>query len=156
MVTQHRFGDVLVHADGGRQDAGADVRHAERLEVSLEDAILTEGPVQGGEDDGARRQADADIGEGQARILAHQGVRRGQRLDIGHIGHIGEDPIGVDPLLVVRESDHLHGEPALERSGDDPTRRDARHFVLSGRAPVDDRQHSGIRHRPRLYNRPRA
>ena len=89
------FGDALVHADGRGEHAGTDVGHAHRLEVPLQDAILAERAVEGREDDGARRQAGTEMGERQAGILAQQVVRRGQRLDIGHVG---QDPVGVHPL----------------------------------------------------------
>ena len=51
---------------------------------------------------------------------------------------------------------NLTAQSTLERRLHDATRRDARHLVLGRGPPVDDRQHSGIRHRPRLYNRPRG
>ena len=54
VVAQHRLGDALVHADGGGQDAGADVGHAERFEVALQDAVLAEGPVERREHHGVR------------------------------------------------------------------------------------------------------
>ena len=68
-----------------------------------------------------------------------------------------QNPTGVDPPLVVGQPDQpSRVEPTLERRRHDATRRDARHLVLGRRTTVDDRQHSGIRHRPRLYNRPRG
>ena len=78
------------------------------------------------------------------------------QVNVERVQRVGQGPAGVHPLPVVRQPDDLYREPALERAGDDAPRRDARHLVFSGRAPVDDRQHSRIRHRLRLYNRPRA
>jgi len=59
---QDRLGDALVHAHGRREDSGADVGDAERLEVSLDHAVLAEGAVQHREDDGTGRQQVAQLG----------------------------------------------------------------------------------------------
>ena len=46
----HVLEDDLVHAQRGRQHAGADVRHVEQLEQALDGAVLAERAVQDGED----------------------------------------------------------------------------------------------------------
>ena len=122
MVPQHGLGDALVHADSRSQDTGADVRHAQRLEMSLQDSILTERPVQDGEHHRVRGQARTEVAEHHRRVLSCQVVGGGQRLESVHIV---ENPTGVDPLSVVGQADHFHREPGLHRGGHDPTRRDA-------------------------------
>ena len=43
--------DVLVHAGGGAEDAGADVGDVGKLEEALDGAVFAEGAVEDGEDD---------------------------------------------------------------------------------------------------------
>src|SRR5580704_7705761 len=159
VVVEDRLGDALVHADGGGENAGADVGDAERLEVALDDAVLAEGAVQHGEDDrigGGRREAGGETVEQRVGEVAEEVVGRRE----GAVGVAGRDVdeygAGVDPYLVVGQADRGDGPAAVQRGLHDAARRDARHFVLGGRTPVDDGQLSGAGfwHRPRLYNRP--
>ena len=57
VVVQYRLGDPLVHADGGGEHAGPDVGQLQRLEVSLDHAVLAEGAVEHREHDGVRLAA---------------------------------------------------------------------------------------------------
>jgi hypothetical protein len=51
LVAHHRLEEVLVHAEGGGGDAGADVRDTGHLEHALERAVLPERAVQDRQDD---------------------------------------------------------------------------------------------------------
>ena len=56
-VAQHGLEEVLVHAERGGRDAGADVGHARELQQALDGAVLAERAVQDGQHDvdGAER-----------------------------------------------------------------------------------------------------
>ena len=152
VVVQHGLGDALVHAHGRGEDARAHVGHAERLEVPLDHAVLAEGPVQDGEHDRARRQAVVEMRRARVPgLVVEQVVGRVQRVDLRRRRR-GPRSASTHRLSCVSPTT-LTTMPAVERSLDDPARRDARDLVLGRRPSVDDRQRSRIRHRPRLYNR---
>jgi hypothetical protein len=72
-VAHHLLEEVLVHREGGRGHARADVRHVDELEQPLHRAVLAERPVQDREDDVDR----AERGQ-RARLRGHgQRGRRG-------------------------------------------------------------------------------
>src|SRR5262249_22267167 len=58
----------LVHADGGGEGVGADVRGGEPAEQALGASVLAEGPVQGGKGDVGPEQAAA--GSQRQRVAA--------------------------------------------------------------------------------------
>ena len=66
------LGDALVHADGGSEDAGPDVGQTHGLEVALQDAVLSERPMDGREHDRVRGQALAQVRERRAWIGVQQ------------------------------------------------------------------------------------
>ena len=81
----------------------------------------------------------------------------GRRARAGRdVAVVGQDPPASTHRLSWVTPMTRHREAGVERRRDDPPRRDARDLVLGRRAAVDHRQHSRIRHRPRLYNRPRG
>ena len=151
VVVQHRPGNALVHADGGRQHARPHVGQAQCLEVALDHAVLAEGPVQDGEDDGVGRHVVPQMRELGVRVLGQELVGRLERFT-----HVDVDQLGlrVDPLLGVGQPDEPQGPASVERGLRDPARRDARDLVLGRGSSIDDHQRSGFRHRTRLYNRP--
>jgi hypothetical protein len=60
-LPQHLLREVLVHADGGGSDAGADVRDAGELEQALHRSVLAERAVEDREDDIYRAQRRGDL-----------------------------------------------------------------------------------------------
>ena len=50
-VAEHRLEEILVHAERGRRNAGADVGNGRELEQALHRAVLSERAVQDREDD---------------------------------------------------------------------------------------------------------
>ena len=151
VVVQDGLGDALVHADGRREDAGPDVGHRERFEMSPESPrprrMGRAGPGTRRRPRGSPSSRCADL---RGLPAVEQVVGRVQgvsRCDVDQRG------ASVDPSSVVGESDDAHGPTGVERGVDDPPCRDARDLVFGRRASVDDRHGAGIRHRPRLYNR---
>ena len=155
VVVQHRLGDALVHADGGRQHAGADVGQAR---------------APRGGPGGRRPHRRARAGRGTRPRPGGRPASRWRQRRCRGLGAAGRRVRAAPrprPTSARTRSASTHclswvspmtrtANPRSQRGGDDPTRRDARHLVLGRRAPVDDRQHSRVRHRPRLYNRPRG
>ena len=95
VVAQHRLGDALVHADGRRQHAGADVGHARaprggpagrRPHRRARAARGTRLRPAAGRRRGGRAPASG--------CLVHEVVGRGERLDVGHVG---EDSVARRP-----------------------------------------------------------
>ena len=69
-VAQHGLEEVLVHAERGGGDPGADVGDAGELEQALDRAVLAERAVQHGQDDvdGAERLGRLRVGEHGQRL----------------------------------------------------------------------------------------
>ena len=102
------FHHLLVHGDGRRHDARADVGQVGEFEQALHGAVLAEGAVQDGED--------------------HVDVRLGARF--------GQDRLGAPLALLVDEV--LDGlVPGGIEAGEDGVGRTHGDFVLAGAAAVD-------------------
>ena len=103
------FHHLLVHGDGRRHHARADIRQVRQLEQALHRAVLAEGPVQHGED-------DVDF-----RLRARLGQDR-----LGQPLALLIDKV-FDPL-VFRGIQRVH----------DGARRTHRHLMLAAAAAIDD------------------
>ena len=150
VVMQDGFRDALVHANGRRKHPGAHVGNLQRLQVSLNHAVLPEWAVQHREDNRVGRQRLVEMRDLRTGVFAQQDVGRGEALDIVEVR---QHAVRVDPSSVVCQTEGPDDPPAFERRPGDAARRNARDLVLRRRPAVDDRQLSWIGHRPRLYKR---
>ena len=69
-VAQHLLEEVLVHAEGGRGDACADVRHAGKLEQALHRPVLAERAVENREHDIDRAESGRSVRRGTGKVSA--------------------------------------------------------------------------------------
>ena len=117
MRREHGLHRRLVHADGGGQHAGADVRHVRQLEHSLDGAVLAIGAVQ----------HDDDHVETRAQLRGHPaggldadecvGGERG----VGALRAIGEGFLDGAGGVTARQADaRLRGQRAERIAADDP------------------------------------
>ena len=113
---------VLVHADGTREHAAADVGDATGLERALEGAVLPALAVEDGKRhvDGQRLYAPVMDNKEAAGLLAHAGDER-DLLDVMGVpsaGHVGGIARVVEPLAFLRDADERELEAAGERADD--------------------------------------
>ena len=138
MRREHGLHRRLVHADGGGQHAGADVRHVRQLEHSLDGAVLAIGAVQH-DDDHVETRAQLR-GHPAGRLDADECV--GGERDVGAFGAIGERFLDGAGGVAARQADAgLRGQGAEGITADDPAAVTADPDGDDGMAPVLQRRH---------------
>ena len=150
---EHELHRRLVHPDGRRQDAGADVRHIGELEQPLDRSVFAVRAVQHGKHD-----VEPEAGHGRLRCITPidgqervaTGMRDEMRFLRGRVDTIGDagDHVGglhhvgraarQRPASVLLDPDR-HGFVARRiQVLKDRGRRRQRHFVFARSAAVDD------------------
>ena len=132
-VAEHRLEEILVHAESGRRDAGADVGNGRELEQALHRAVLSERAVQDREHDVDRPERCRGV-----RLRHRQGVGRAvrerERLCRGEL-----------PAPVAPDPDRRHLVALRVEGGHDGARRE-RDLVLARATAREHRDPDAVAH----------
>jgi len=152
-LAEQALGDVLVHARGGAQDAGADIRQAGQLEQPLHRAVLPAGAVQDGEHNvhgNAVRHVPSQRQELPRMAVGrqHDGGAAGFQRDGGRVVGMEQEFAGIAdaPDAVLVDADHDDGKPVFVDGLEDVARRLQRHFVLRRPTATENCNRSFVRH----------